>query len=69
MDTHREISDTATGGMPSMFPVVTVADAAAWLTEPLGSKQKFWFRSHLSYISLKRLGWVAEPPVRIGLKK
>jgi hypothetical protein len=27
-----------------MFPVVTVADAAAWRTEPLGSKRKFWFQ-------------------------
>jgi hypothetical protein len=31
-----------------MFPVVTVADAAAWLTEPLGSKRKFWFQHESS---------------------
>ena len=53
-----------------MFPVVTVADAAAWLTEPLGSKRKFWFQHEssipLSRISLKRLGRLL---VRIGLKK
>lgn len=52
MDTHREISDTATGRIPFMFPVVTVADAAAWLTEPLGSKRKFWFQHESSIPSL-----------------
>ena len=51
MDTYREISGTATGGIPSMFPVVTIA-AAAWLTEPLGSKRKFWFQHESSLPSL-----------------
>ena len=31
-----------------MFPVVTVPDQAADRTEPLGTKQKFWFRDNQS---------------------